>query len=953
MKNWDKILDDFARKCKGGAPDMTNPRHLALLRESLIKFGWNENATNEFVGNLRETKDKSDDGWWTKMTPAQQAKYIKDHPGSEKAQVNLPAPVDRDADDEVEQVAFKKPVDRTKFDKRSAKPKSSKGKYPSLQEITDSLRDDKGNVNLDVLIESHEALQADRALGNAGAGGGPASEGESKYTEVATGGPDGFNNDEYKKANRPSIDTKKKKLKERREKAKILKRQKEIKAEIDAEKDPNKKKELREKHKEELDKLKEESKKNKSSAYPNSEEAETLRALGYDPESDEAYEYLATREVFAEEKLDDIKSGPPYNSVYYKKTGGFGGPKPPRPEVGEEPDPNDKKAVKAYNNQLKKQQAWDDKEAAADKAYKDWMKAAYDGGLETQRILEENEDFDETKPHQCVQSDPELDNAVESHLENEVKRTEEELMDCHEKNDRKDWGEKCSKQQKTYDHYKNEHKLFKENREYHDTYVVGQNKDGEMYIVSISNKKGGHMKDPQNNMTPKGRFFSIKRILGEDVAETVATSLDEGIRKVTSVQRTSRETSATVVIDDTIVGRATQKGVLSESRKNNINARGGVGPGEPDDPDGKENKRKRRENGKPARGSEFGCWLEDHDPEITPERWEELNEPGNEKELLELLAKFNGDVSWHEANTTAVKMKDDVTDEPIDRKGRTKEQYDALSDDEKKKEYPKSYEKGWEQGTETWQPPYDPFTKTFIKIGEAVKHDRLTDWKRKRVEENKKRKKKGLPPLSLDTDEFNTETLKDLEKRAGGTGKPLTEEDKCLMMKLREQEAVNQAHASVINSITEADSGNPDTRPDNPDGDNGPHTRGYIRSVMESLHFTKYIRMDDKSAEKMLIQMGIHGAKPTDIRDCLAELSGYKPVPPDDPEELIKHLESRCRLNQETTPPSIEITNDDGTQSLMEDTWRSAGTSQKVAAGFGGSMRECITGKTDGRRAPK
>ena len=54
MKNWDKILDDFARKCKGGAPDMTNPRHLALLRESLLKFGWKEFATNEFIGNLRE-----------------------------------------------------------------------------------------------------------------------------------------------------------------------------------------------------------------------------------------------------------------------------------------------------------------------------------------------------------------------------------------------------------------------------------------------------------------------------------------------------------------------------------------------------------------------------------------------------------------------------------------------------------------------------------------------------------------------------------------------------------------------------------------------------------------------------------------------------------------------------------------------------------------------------------
>ena len=56
MKYWDKILDDFARKCKGGSPDMINPRHLALLRESLIKFGWKEIAANEFLGNLREAK---------------------------------------------------------------------------------------------------------------------------------------------------------------------------------------------------------------------------------------------------------------------------------------------------------------------------------------------------------------------------------------------------------------------------------------------------------------------------------------------------------------------------------------------------------------------------------------------------------------------------------------------------------------------------------------------------------------------------------------------------------------------------------------------------------------------------------------------------------------------------------------------------------------------------------
>ena len=54
MNDWDKIIQDFAHRCGSGAPDFTNPRHLALLRESLIKFGWDENTTNEFIGVLRE-----------------------------------------------------------------------------------------------------------------------------------------------------------------------------------------------------------------------------------------------------------------------------------------------------------------------------------------------------------------------------------------------------------------------------------------------------------------------------------------------------------------------------------------------------------------------------------------------------------------------------------------------------------------------------------------------------------------------------------------------------------------------------------------------------------------------------------------------------------------------------------------------------------------------------------
>ncbi len=71
MNNWNIILKDFAHKCGKDGPDMTNSNHLAWLRESLLKFGWKEFATNEFIGNLRNGKEvivekrKAGDVWQT------------------------------------------------------------------------------------------------------------------------------------------------------------------------------------------------------------------------------------------------------------------------------------------------------------------------------------------------------------------------------------------------------------------------------------------------------------------------------------------------------------------------------------------------------------------------------------------------------------------------------------------------------------------------------------------------------------------------------------------------------------------------------------------------------------------------------------------------------------------------------------------------------------------------
>ena len=45
-----------------------------------------------------------------------------------------------------------------------------------------------------------------------------------------------------------------------------------------------------------------------------------------------------------------------------------------------------------------------------------------------------------------------------------------------------------------------------------------------------------------------------------------------------------------------------------------------------------------------------------------------------------------------------------------------------------------------------------------------------------------------------------------------------------------------------------------------------------IFEVYSRLHFDRYITMDDKVQEKMIVQMGIQDDKPTDIRDCLEKI---------------------------------------------------------------------------------
>ncbi len=173
MKNWDKILDDFARKCKGGAPDMTNPRHLALLRESLIKFGWKENATNEFIGNLREKvgkvylKGKSAPAGAEVQTGPRGGKYYMGNPETgepEKPSGKKP---------KTKKLSKTQQAERDRIDALKIDKKLSDAKTPQ----------EEGEVVTEIVDNEHQEILD----GNYGPGGGAASYGEMNYSEATNG----------------------------------------------------------------------------------------------------------------------------------------------------------------------------------------------------------------------------------------------------------------------------------------------------------------------------------------------------------------------------------------------------------------------------------------------------------------------------------------------------------------------------------------------------------------------------------------------------------------------------------------------------------------------------------------------------------------------------------------------------------------------------------------------
>jgi hypothetical protein len=229
--------------------------------------------------------------------------------------------------------------------------------------------------------------------------------------------------------------------------------------------------------------------------------------------------------------------------------------------------------------------------------------------------------------------------------------------------------------------------------------------------------------------------------------------------------------------------------------------------------------------------------------------------------------------------------------------------------------------------------PYDPFGKIVEKYGEVYNdiEDKIKNkgWTKEEIAE-----KYGISVEQVDAI-LNSTAMQE-----------------CGALKTRRQNSMEEAHKEIVNATKKQDEEwfkTPEGakwRKENPDA-NGPYTQTYVREYMNNMHWDKYIKNLDG---KKQLQIGGVNCKPRDLRECLGELSGFKgdTSTPEGRAELLEHLERRVDIDADTG--AVRVKGENGA-SLGYDTWRTAGTSPKTAAGPGKDLRECLRKKNNTRQS--
>lgn len=162
--------------------------------------------------------------------------------------------------------------------------------------------------------------------------------------------------------------------------------------------------------------------------------------------------------------------------------------------------------------------------------------------------------------------------------------------------------------------------------------------------------------------------------------------------------------------------------------------------------------------------------------------------------------------------------------------------------------------------------------------------------------------------------------------------------------KNNEKNLLEAIHTDVASSIAKADAelGYPKKN-----GKNGPHTQAYLTTIMKSMHFDLMVTNYDKN---LGIVTGIRGTTSGDFRNALAVVSKFEgEIETEEGRKLLnKHLVENCKLDPQSR--AIIIKDGDKSYSIVEDTWRTAGTSQKVEKKIGEQMKYVLKRAADNRR---
>ena len=232
--------------------------------------------------------------------------------------------------------------------------------------------------------------------------------------------------------------------------------------------------------------------------------------------------------------------------------------------------------------------------------------------------------------------------------------------------------------------------------------------------------------------------------------------------------------------------------------------------------------------------------------------------------------------------------------------------------------------------------PYKPFGKIVEKYGEVYNDikEKIDDgkWTKEQIAE-----KWGISVEMVDQI-LNSKAMED-----------------CGTLKTRRQNSMREAHQEVVNSTKGSDEEWFETeegkawREKNPNS-NGPYMQTYVREYMKNMNWNKYI--DNLDGKKQL-QIGGQNVQPKDVRECLAELSGFDTEKNDlttaeGRTALRRHLERTVDIDADTGAVNIR---GEGGASIGYDTWRTAGTSPKCAAGPGPDLRKCLRGKNNTKKA--